>query len=149
MILDQATKFSEERLQTAPENIERQGNVDVFAASTGEIALCHVYFMGAFTDGISNIDASGAQEQHAAIALAIQHFNTRNNTIVPSLTDTSDALQNCPIRLSMEAHDTQFQQLVAVEQVIEATDRPLQSTQAIAPVHFSEPHEVRSASLRP
>jgi hypothetical protein len=62
----------------------------------------------------------GIYEGAASVALAMEHLNTGNGTIVPEL-DGLD--QRCPLRFVTEAFDIGSQASLGVDAVIEVTDR--------------------------
>ena len=78
------------------DSISRRGNVDVMlmddsTASTEELALCHLPFIFPFSDGTrAPWNALGTYEGAFGIALAAQHLNTGDGSIVPEVAGLAD-----------------------------------------------------------
>ena len=146
MIFDSVDTYAQKRLSKEPSELQRIGNFDVFTDSENNdndsedeiIALCHIHLALSFTDGTGQPRRGGKYEEATAAALAVQHFNSRNaSNIIADLGASSSALlENCPVKLSLEMHDSEFQESVTVEQVIRATDRPIDSNHTIRPCAF-------------
>ena len=107
------------------DSISRRGNVDVMqmddsTASTEELALCHLPFIFPFSDGTrAPWNALGTYEGAFGIALAAQHLNTGDGSIVPEVAGLAD---RCNIRFTLEALDTELAESTAVDQTIDLTD---------------------------
>jgi hypothetical protein len=83
--------------------------------------LCHIPYIFPFTDPSgSPWNALGSYEGLAAIALAAQHLNTGDGSIVSEV--AADNLQ-CGIKFNVAAFDTAFSESIAVDQIIQITDR--------------------------
>jgi hypothetical protein len=65
----------------------------------------------------------GIYEGMASVALAMEHLNTGNGTIIPELSGLN---QRCPLRFVSDAFDIEEQKSVGVDIVIELTDRSRQ-----------------------
>jgi hypothetical protein len=65
----------------------------------------------------------GIYEGMASVALAMEHLNTGNGTIIPELDGLN---QRCPLKFVSDAFDIEAQKSVAVDIVIELTDRSRQ-----------------------
>ena len=121
------------------DRISRRGNVDVISLAPAtendgagadsnststegeEIALCHLPFIFPFSAGDrAPWNAIAAYEGAFAIALAAQHLNTGDGSIVPEVGGLSD---RCNIRFTTEMQDTELQESIAVDQTIDLTDR--------------------------
>jgi len=86
------------------------------------VALCHVYTLLPFTNGQKETwnNLWGTMESTFAMALAAQHLNTGNGTIVPQVEGLS---QRCPVRFSLEFSDTELSAQIGVRNVIGAIRR--------------------------
>ena len=129
-----------EELRSAnSDRISRRGNVDVISLAPAtendgagadsnststegeEIALCHLPFIFPFSAGDrAPWNAIATYEGAFAIALAAQHLNTGDGSIVPEVGGLSD---RCNIRFTTEMQDTELQESIAVDQTIDLTDR--------------------------
>lgn len=98
-------------------NIDRLLELD--SGSSEEIALCHISSIIAFTYG-DFVPQENGFEDAASIALAAQHLNTGDGTIVPQLAGLHE---RCPIRFTAEFADTEFRGGVALNHVVKQTSR--------------------------
>jgi len=81
--------------------------------------LCHLPYIFPFTDKSgSPWNAVGTYEGLAAIALAAQHLNTGDGSIVPEV-----AGMQCGVKFNVAAFDTALSESIAVDQIIQITDR--------------------------
>ena len=84
-------------------------------------AICHLAYFMPFTDGKgAPYKTVGTYQGAYAVALAAEHLNTGNGSIVQEVTNLNE---QCNIRFTVELFDTEKQQRSAVEQVIKVTDR--------------------------
>ena len=87
-----------------------------------EIAVCNLAALLPFRDGIDGEHLSSMFEYAGALALAAQHLNTGDASVVSDLGGLPD---RCNVRFTVEWFDTSLVQNHAVDEVIRATDRPL------------------------
>lgn len=100
-------------------DITRRGNLDVL--SDKDLAICHLPYIMPFTNNEGALFTGiNSHEGAFAVALAAQHLNTGDGTIVSRVTNLN---QTCPIRFTMETKDTKLQESVGVEHIIDLTDR--------------------------
>mmetsp|Transcript_29819 Transcript_29819/g.69489 ORF Transcript_29819/g.69489 Transcript_29819/m.69489 type:complete len:978 (+) Transcript_29819:398-3331(+) len=120
--LDPLGELLSERVYDAG-NVKRQGNVDVYDSNIvgQEIALCHVYAILPFSDGDKvPWNTIGSIESIFALALAAQHLNTGNSSIVDQVEGLPD---RCPVRFSLEVADSELSESVTVNSVVETLSR--------------------------
>eukprot|EP00986_Skeletonema_menzelii_P011228 scaffold5693_cov141-Skeletonema_menzelii.AAC.35 len=85
-------------------------------------SLCHLPYVFPFTDPSgSPFNSIGTYEGLAAIALAAQHLNTGDGSIVPEV--AALAGNQCGVQFSVAAFDTALSESIAVDQIIQITDR--------------------------
>jgi hypothetical protein len=146
MFRSQLGDLVQERLQAANQTslpspsspVERRGNVDLYYSSIENqtIGICHLYTILPFTNGDKRIfNTIGTYEGAVAIALAATHLNTGNSSIISELEGLPE---RCPLRFTMELVDTELQESIAMNKVIEATNRPLDgsSSKTLPPCAF-------------
>mmetsp|Transcript_12125 Transcript_12125/g.35439 ORF Transcript_12125/g.35439 Transcript_12125/m.35439 type:complete len:990 (-) Transcript_12125:254-3223(-) len=102
-------------------SVTRAGNVDVISDSSGaEVALCHIPQLVPFTVGGSGAYRNvGAYEGAAAVALAAQHLNSGDGSVV---TEVRGLDKRCNVRVTTSNFDTELSERVAVDQLIELTN---------------------------
>ncbi len=82
--------------------------------------LCHLPYVFPFTDQSgSAFYALNTHEGLAAIALAAQHLNTGDRSIVPEVADLAN--DTCGMKFNVAAYDTEFAESIAVDQIIQIT----------------------------
>jgi hypothetical protein len=104
----------------ADPKISAIANVNIIETSATEenITLCYLPILLTF-----NMTSNGIFHGLASAALAIEHLNTGNGTIVPELSELN---QRCPLRFVIDAFDTKEQANHGVDVVIDLTDRSKQ-----------------------
>jgi len=115
-------------IRDSSQNVRRVNNLDVLqlqeggdaASKENEIAVCHMPLLLAFSRGGLPHNGLGSVESVAVLALAAQHLNTGNGTIVPEVQGLN---QRCNVRFSLEVQDTQLDEAHSVDHVIRITDR--------------------------
>lgn len=108
--------------------VQRQGNVNAVQSENGvdtDIGICHLATLLPLStkppgDGRRIPFNLGTLEGVAAILLALQHLNTGNGTIIPQVDGLSD---RCPIRFTTELWDSQLDERVAMDHVINIVER--------------------------
>ena len=91
-------------------------NVDRFLSDDGEpFAICPFSFIEPFTTG-DDVPHRATYEDAASVALAIQHLNTGDGSIVPHVAGLHE---KCPIRFTMMTADTAYTPGVALKHVVE------------------------------
>ncbi|KAL7544736.1 hypothetical protein ACHAWF_009197 [Thalassiosira exigua] len=114
--------ISHAKLINADQSVSLMGNVNfVEDGNNNLIPICFMPYMQPFSssDG-SHYNELGEYEGLATVALAMEHLNTGNGTIVP---DLQDIHQRCPLRFTTKSFDTRLQPTVGVNHVIKLTDR--------------------------
>ena len=96
-------------------------NLDHFTAGSQDIVLCHFSILLPFTAG-DNVPRLNNFEDAVATALAAQHLNSGDGTIVPAVAGLPE---RCPIRFTMEYADTEFQGGVALTHIREQVNREM------------------------
>lgn len=98
-------------------------NLDILTdPNTNErIAICHMSTILSFTRG-NFVPSRNEAEDAFAIALALQHLNTGDGSIVREVGGLN---QRCNIRFTLELADDQFEGGVALEHVVVQTSRSL------------------------
>jgi hypothetical protein len=138
-LLEYLPKLDSLRSIVSSESIQRKGSVDVIQNLSAisiqsnidldeeedEIGICHLVHMfeGSvlLPDNVRTlIIVFGSWEGTAAIALAAEHMNTGNGTIVSEVQDLN---KRCNIRFTLESIDNENSQNDSVEKMIELTDR--------------------------
>lgn len=108
-----------------PGNVRRKGNVDVVLfdeeAAHDELAICHLPYLMKFSHDGATFNNVGSYEGGAAVALAAQHLNVGDGSIVPEVEGLDE---RCNVRFTLEMHDTKGSEAVAVDRVINITDPP-------------------------
>ena len=94
-------------------------NIDELSTPEGDVAFCHLSALVPFTFG-DNAPWLTAFEDAAVIALAIQHLNAGDGTIVPEVEGLND---RCNVRFTTEFADTEFAGGVTLEHVVHQTSR--------------------------
>lgn len=121
-ILASLRHYDAARLAASDSVVRQEGsNVDVFTDPTDgkQVALCHFSTILPFTNGGYNPFRLGFEDSHS-IALAIQHLNTGDGSIVPELDGLND---RCPVRFTAEFADTEFVGGATLKHVVEQTSR--------------------------
>jgi ABC-type branched-subunit amino acid transport system substrate-binding protein len=111
-------------LRASSSNVSRPegSNVDILANSQGqELAYCHLSGLLRFTKG-DYVPVQATHEDAAAIALAIQHLNTGDGSIVPAIEGLNES---CNVRFTVEFGDTQYNPGVGLSIVANQTRREL------------------------
>lgn len=112
---------------TAP--IERVKNVDVISDSNGNtIGLCNLAMMMPFsffpgpppTTPRTPFPFMGVLEGGLAVALAIQHLNTGDGSVIPEVQGLNE---NCNVRFTAEYFDSEMSESRAVDQTIDILAR--------------------------
>lgn len=112
LFLDYSTSY--------PENVTRNGVVDTIDYYDAvDILVCHVVAMLPFFDADSSVLRS--YEAAAAIALALQHLNTGNGTIVPEVESVRE--NNCPVLFGLEFLGTRLDPGRTIEMAFEISSR--------------------------
>lgn len=118
-LIDLAQLLASDPPRTTVENINiiQRGDDD----GGGSVPICHMPYLFPFTGRNGEVDNTRRQyEGLAAIALAMEHLNTGNGSIVPEV-EGIDA--RCPMRFTTQSYDTKAQQSVGVEHMVALTDR--------------------------
>ncbi|KAK1740311.1 GABA-B receptor-like protein [Skeletonema marinoi] len=114
-------------LATAPQISSTPGNNLI--TLNNDKSLCHLPYVFPFTDSSgSPWNAIGTYEGFAAIALAAQHLNAGDGSIVPEVAALAN--NKCGVKFNVAAFDTALSESIAVDQIIQITDRT--NAQAIA-----------------
>jgi len=93
-----------------------------------ETNICHLPYVFPFTDPSgAPWNAIGTYEGLAAIALACQHLNTADGSIVPEVSE----IGQCGLKFNVASYDTALSESVAVDQVIQITDRSNDATNTL------------------
>jgi len=111
-------------------NVTRVGNVDVLSSSISDdqvdgVATCHL--AGIFNFRVVGDDDDDetlfwlAVEQAAIIALAAEHLNSGDGSIVPQVDGLND---RSDVRFTVEYVDTEYHPHRAINEAIRLTDRP-------------------------
>ena len=101
--------------------VSREGNLNVLSGGEGDeeddaTTLLYVPYLQPFSGGDgSPFTLFGTYEGLAASALAMEHLNTGNSSIVPELAGLDG---RCPIRFATDSFDTELSQKVGVDWVI-------------------------------
>ena len=106
------------RILDADPEISTINNINIIETSAVEedIALCYLPILLTFNMSSTN----GVFHGLASAALAIEHLNTGNGSIVPELAELN---QRCPLRFVIDAFDTKEQASHGVDVVIDLTER--------------------------
>ena len=120
IILDSIYKLNELRamVDTTVSRVENS-NLDYVISSEGDFLHCHLIGLIDFTHG-NGRGYKHAFESAAAISMAAQHLNEGIGWIVPEISGINEL---CPIRFTTEFVDTEYEQGVALQQIINITDR--------------------------
>jgi len=110
------------RSQSSTVTRDKGSNLDFFAAGNREIPLCHLSAIIPFTGGSDFLPRPNTFEHAMAAALAAQHLNTGDGSVVDAVKGLSE---RCPIRFTLEYADSQRKGGVALEHVKEQTSREM------------------------
>ena len=124
-ILTSLAELDELRSITNSTNIERIGNVDVINDGIG---LCNIAFMMPFSffpgpppnTPRTPFPFMGVLEGSLAVALAIQHLNTGDGSVIPEVGGLNE---RCSVRFTPEYFDSEMSESRAVDQTIEILNR--------------------------
>ena len=113
------------RLEHGNTTIRRKHeNVDRISVPDNDsiVPVCHLAYFMPFTqkDNDEPLLSMGSYQGAYAVALAAEHLNSGNGSIVDEVQGLND---RCNIKFSLEMFDTKGLQTVAVDRVIEVTSR--------------------------
>jgi Receptor family ligand binding region len=132
-ILDSLRLYDAARLNAMEVTRHEGSNIDHVVTSEGEeFPLCHLSGLVPFTYG-DFVPQMVGFEAAATIALAAQHLNTGDGSIVPEVAGLD---KRCKVRFTVEFADTQFSEGAALNHVITQTKREVGSLSEQNPCAF-------------
>ena len=98
----------------------KKSNVDRFLSETGEpFAICPLSFVEPFTFG-DDVPFQGIYEDAVSVALAVQHLNTGDGSIVPQVAGLHE---KCPIRFTMMTADSADSAGTAIKHAVDQSGK--------------------------
>lgn len=120
-ILDSLRYYDELRASASSVVRPIDSNLDILLDGDQEIAVCHLPVIVPFTQGNNNL-FKATYEDAAAVALAAQHLNAGDGSLVP---DVQGLNERCKIRFTTEFRDTEYSPGTALQHVVDITGREL------------------------
>jgi hypothetical protein len=108
---------------------------DLYQSPLLIVPNCHVIGMLPFSQGLS-VDTNPKSMEHAsAVALALQHLNTGNSSIVNSLREIRESMCS-ELTFTLEFIDTKGDPGVAIDEVFNFTERTIENNGYRTPCSF-------------
>jgi hypothetical protein len=117
------------------DNESESEDEDLYQSPSLIVPNCHVIGMLPFSRVLSTNTSLMAAEHASAIALALQHLNTGNSSIVNSLGDLRESMCS-ELTFTLEFIDTKDNPGVAIDEVFNVTERTIENNGYRTPCSF-------------